>query len=258
MRLAGMILGAGLGSRMRHLTADTPKPLLELSGQPLLGHLLGRLGEAGVSEIYVNLYYRANQMRDFLATCPTPVPVHARREPRLTGPAGALRLFADELQQFDTVLVASADVLVGESLRCLVATHTARPASLTFACVQVRQARRYGVPDIGPDDEVRAAVEKPDVPDDETHWVSAGVYCLDPRVIDDIPPDRVYDYAKDLAPALRDAGKRVRAHRLSGYWRDVGTPQALAEARQDASRGRIPWLFPGRTPEHLYTERDLT
>jgi NDP-sugar pyrophosphorylase family protein len=242
---------------MGHLTADTPKPLLEFSGQPLLGHLLGRLGEAGVSEIYINLHYQADRMRDFLATCPTPVPVYPRREPRLTGPAGALRLFADELRRFDTVLVASADVLVGESLRRLVATHAERPTALTFACAQVRKARRYGVLDIGPDDEVRAAVEKPDVPDDETHWVSAGAYCLDPQVIEGIPPGRVYDYAKDLAPALTEVGKRVRAHRLSGYWRDVGTPQDLAAARQDAARGLIPWLLPDRTPEHPPVERGL-
>ena len=248
MKLAGMVLGAGLGSRMGHLTADTPKPLLDVAGQPLLGHLLGRLAEAGVSQIHVNLHYRAERMRAFIASYPARVPVHTEVEPRLTGPAGALRLFGDELRRFDAVLVVSADVLVGEPLRHLVDTHTAKPAPLTFACTQVRQARRYGVLDIGPDDEILGAREKPDVPDGERHWVSAGVYCLDPRLIETIPAGRSYDYARDLAPALIAAGHRVGAHRLTGYWRDIGTPESLAAARRDASSGRIPWLAVAPAP----------
>ncbi|MFJ9085811.1 NDP-sugar synthase [Streptomyces sp. NPDC102384] len=237
-----MILGAGLGSRMGHLTADVPKPLLELGGKPLLGHLLDRVHQAGVAEIYVNLHYKADLMRRYLAARPTPVPVHTAVEARLSGPAGALRVFGNELQQYDAVLVASGDVIVGESLRHLVASHRRQPSRLTFAVTQVREARRYGVLDIAPDGTVRGAREKPDVPDDVLYWISAGVYCLDPRTINDIPGDRLYDFARDLAPALASAGQPVRAHRLTGYWRDVGTPEALASARQDAAHGRIPWF----------------
>lgn len=244
MNLAGMILGAGLGSRMGDLTADTPKPLLELAGEPLLGHVLGRLDDAGVAEIYINLHYKADRMREFIESRPTVVPVHARAEPRLTGPAGALRLFADELRQHDAVLVVSADVIAGESLRHLVVTHVTRPALLTFACTQVREAYRYGVLDIGPDEDVRGAQEKPNIPGDELRWISAGVYCLDPRVIDRIPADQVYDFAQHLAPTLIAADVRVGVHRLTGYWRDIGTPQALAEVREDAARGLIPWIKP--------------
>ncbi|WP_101254354.1 nucleotidyltransferase family protein [Streptomyces barkulensis] len=239
-----MILGAGLGRRMGDLTARTPKPLLEVGGKPLLGHLVERLVQADVAEICINLHYQAQRMRDYLDANPAPVPLRARVEPELTGPAGALRVFREELQKYDAVLVASADVIVGEPLERLVGTHAGRPGPLTFACARVTQARRYGVLDIGPDDDVRGAQEKPDVPDAEYRWISAGVYCLDPRVIDRIPEGRVYDYAKDLAPALIADGKRVGVHRLSGYWRDVGTPEALAAARADAAQGRIPWLRP--------------
>jgi NDP-sugar pyrophosphorylase family protein len=239
-----MILGAGLGSRMGELTADIPKPLLELRGKPLLGHVLDRVCEAGITQICINVHYKADRMLEFIGTWPAPVPVHARIEPRLTGPAGALRLFADTLRQHDVVLVVSADVIVGESLRRLIGTHAARPAAMTFGCTQVREAYRYGVLDIGPDEDVRGAREKPDVPASELHWISAGVYCLDPRVIGQIPAGQLYDFARDLAPALIEAGARVGVHRLAGYWRDIGTPQALAAARADAAQGRIPWLKP--------------
>ncbi|MEV7360407.1 nucleotidyltransferase family protein [Kitasatospora sp. NPDC091276] len=237
-----MILAAGRGSRMGALTARTPKPLLPLAGKPLLGHLLDRCAETDVTDVYLNLHYQAEQVLRFLDGTTVKVPVHARTEPRLTGPAGALRLFHEELATFDAVLVTSCDVIMGEPLQRLVDAHTRGGYALTFACTRIRQARRYGVLDIDPGGRIRGAREKPDVPDDETHWISAGVYCLDPRVIAHIPEDVVYDYARELAPALMAAGERVGAHRLTGYWRDVGTPDSLREAGEDAGRGLIPWL----------------
>src|SRR5579871_3436833 len=61
-----VILSAGLGTRMRPLTADTPKPLLPLSGRPILAHTLERLQEAGVKRIIVNAHYLADQIEAFL------------------------------------------------------------------------------------------------------------------------------------------------------------------------------------------------
>lgn len=242
MRLAGMILAAGLGSRMGALTADTPKPLISLGGTPMLGHIVDRLEEAGTSDIFVNLHYRAAQMRKYLDGLDAAAPVRSRVEPRLSGPAGALRLFRDELSAFDAVLVSSADVLVGESLSHLVATHVARPAALTFACTRTLGARHYGVLEIDPDGSLTGAREKPNVPDDEVHWISAGVYCIDPLVIGHIAADAIQDFARDLAPALLDAGHRIGVHRLAGYWRDIGTADALRAAEADIADGRIPWL----------------
>jgi NDP-sugar pyrophosphorylase family protein len=237
-----MILAAGLGSRMGTLTSDTPKPLLPLAGTPLIDHVAGRLAEAGVARIFVNLHHYAGRMLDHLAGLDVGPPVHGRVEAELTGPAGALRVFRDALAAYDAVLVSSTDVLVGESLSRLVATHVARAGGLTFAGTRVTGVRRYGVLELGPDDDIAGAREKPDLPDTEVHWVSAGVYCLDPAVIDHVCPGVPQDFARDLAPALIDAGHRVGIHRLAGYWRDIGTPASLRAAEDDAANGRIPWL----------------
>jgi mannose-1-phosphate guanylyltransferase len=244
MRLAGVILAAGTGRRLAPLTDRTPKPLLPVFGRPLLDHQVGRLEAAGVEQIHVNLHHHASQVERHLERN-MPHAIH-RVERELTGPAGALSLFADLLGDYDAVLVTSADVLVGDDLAPLVAAHLANAAALTFGVVSTTGARRFGVLEIDASGAVRAAREKPDVADEEVHLVSAGVYCLQPDAIATVErlltESATVDYARDLAPALLDARASVRGHRLEGYWRDVGTPESLAAANRDARAGTIPWL----------------
>lgn len=243
-----MILGAGLGRRMGSLTAATPKPLLPLAGTPIVAHLARRLAGAGVAEIFVNLHFGADLMAAFLERLSIGVRVRYAVEERLTGPAGALRLFRNELAAYDAVLVTSGDVLVGDPLGDLMTSYAGGDAPLVFACTRVTRASRYGVLDVGPTGLITGAREKPAVPDHESHWVSAGVYCLDPTLIHTIPMDMTCDFARDLAPALIAEGRPVRAHQLTGYWRDLGTPESLRSAERDIADGRIPWLVPGESP----------
>ena len=244
MRAAGVVLAAGTGSRLAPLTRYVAKPLLPLLDRSLLQHQIGRLEAAGVEQVYVNVHHHAAEViRHLERKAPRAI---RRIEPELSGPAGALALFADSLAGYDAVLVASSDVVVGDDLDALLATHIDDGAVLTFGVVSTTGARRFGVLDVDANGAIRAAREKPDVPDDEVHSVSAGVYCLRPDVIEDVvrlaARSATVDYARDLAPALLAAGERLSGHRLDGYWRDVGTPASLLAANRDALEGRIPWL----------------
>ncbi|MFF1708292.1 sugar phosphate nucleotidyltransferase [Streptomyces sp. NPDC058252] len=248
MKIAGVILCGGLGSRMGPLTYGVPKPALPLWDRPMVHYLAERLTAAGAAELFVNVHHLPDAMRGTLDRLDTPVPLTVRHEAELTGPAGALRVFAAELAAFDIVLVSSADVLLGDDLAPLLRTHRDGGARLTFAVTRVRRARHFGVLDIDAEGRVRRAREKPDVPDEELHLVSAGVYCLDPGLLDRIPSRAVYDYARDLAPAMIAAREPVMAYSLPGYWRDLGTPESLRDAHLDAVSGRIPWLAAGSAP----------
>jgi NDP-sugar pyrophosphorylase family protein len=242
--VAGVVLAAGTGTRLAPLTDHVPKPLLPVLDRSLLWHQIERLEAAGAERIYVNLHHHAGKVASHLELI-APQVIH-RVEAELTGPAGALSLFADLLAGYDTVLVASSDVLVGGDLTALLDAHAQNGAALTFGVVSTTGARRFGVLDIDASGAVNTAREKPDVPDDELHLVSAGVYCLRPDAIDDairlLGRSKTIDYAKDLAPALLAAGSAVAGHRLDGYWRDVGTPASLLAANRDALEGRIPSL----------------
>lgn len=244
MKLAGVVLAAGRGSRLAPLTDTVPKALLPVAGRSLLVHQVRRLEMAGAERVYVNAHHRAAQVTGHLERH-APAVVH-RVEPALSGPAGALALFADSLRSFDATLVISCDVLVGADLEGLQRACLEDEAALTFGAIATAGAGEYGVLEVDGEGFVTAATEKPDLPDDEVHLVSAGAYCVRPEAIEEAVRQRsggrTVDFAADLAPALLAGGRRVTARRLSGYWRDVGTEESLRAAERDASAGRIPWI----------------
>jgi NDP-sugar pyrophosphorylase family protein len=251
MRRVGVVLAAGLGQRMWPLTAHRPKPLLPVLDRPLIGHAIDRLVRAGVQEVFVNLHHAAPQLQTYLGREHWPVPVTARVEPDLTGPAGALRAFAAELAEFDVVVVSSGDVMIGDDLSGLVDAHVGASADLTFGAVVRTGARRFGVLQVNAAGDVLRSVEKPDVPDHEEHLVSAGVYCLSRAALAAVHPTAVQDYARDLAPTLIAEGARVRVHRLTGYWRDIGSPQALRAVNLDAAAGVVAAIDAARA-DHIH------
>ncbi|HEV2361535.1 MAG TPA: sugar phosphate nucleotidyltransferase, partial [Acidimicrobiales bacterium] len=113
--LACMVLGAGAGRRLRPFTAAVPKPLLTILDRPNLDHMLDRIWALGDIPVFLNLHHAADVLDRHLAAlnCPR---LFWRREPELTGPAGALRLFAEELTRFETILVLSGDVIFADPL----------------------------------------------------------------------------------------------------------------------------------------------
>jgi len=94
-RVAAVVLAAGLGHRLRPFTDAVPKPLLPVVDIPLVSRALSHVAKVA-SQAYVNLHYRSADMVSFLSGRPHPLPVQWRTETRLTGPAGALRVFAAE------------------------------------------------------------------------------------------------------------------------------------------------------------------
>lgn len=242
--LACVVLGAGQGRRLRPFTTTVPKPLLTILDRPILDHLLDRVRALGDVPVFLNLHHAADVLVRHLAALNRSRLIW-RKEPELTGPAGALRLFADELAQFETILVLSGDVIFVDPLDRLVSTHRASGADLTFAVTEVTEAHRFGVLELDAADRVLRAREKPDVQPHERHWISAGIYCLESKLLSDIPADRVFDFAADLAPALIASRRPVQAHRLCGYWNDLGRPSALRQANLDAVAGLIGHMVDG-------------
>jgi NDP-sugar pyrophosphorylase family protein len=240
-----LVLAAGEGTRLRPYTLDRPKPMLPLGEQPLLAQLIGLLRHHGIRDIAINLHYRPAAIVEYFGDGSTfGVSLTYSYEERLLGSAGAAR----RLDWFltDTFFVLYGDVLTDLDLSRLLAEHRARRALATLAVYEVPDPARCGIVDTRPDGSVRGFVEKPAADQAPGNLANAGLYVLEPAVLDQIPPDRPCDFGQDLFPRLIEAGAPIVACSAPGYVLDIGSPERYAQAREDLRLGRCrPFLARG-------------
>lgn len=239
-----MILAGGVGSRMRPLTDDCPKPLLPVGPWTLVEHQLSALERAGVRRVVLSTGYRHEDFEPLVERCRAKgVDLTCVVEATPLGTGGGLREALRPLRDADVVVVVNGDLLTGHDLGAQVSALTAADAGV-LACVHVREvddARAYGSVVVGDRGQVVAFVEKSPTPPSST--VNAGTYVVRPGLLDEIPPAGAVSLEREVFPALV-ADATLVAHREDAYFLDVGTPAALVAANRDLLRA--PW--PGAAP----------
>lgn len=222
------LLAAGLGTRLRPITDTIPKCLIPIDGTPLLDIWLIRLADVGVTEVLVNLHHLPGMVTEHLARSPHPVTVRTVHEPTLLGSAGTLRENRDFVDGEDLFLAINADNLTDFDLRRLVDAHRVSDAPATLGLFRAPDPRRCGIVELQ-DGVVVSFEEKPEHPRGDL--ANAGLYAFNPSVIDLVQGSLPRDIGQHLLPELVG-----RARGLSigeAYFADIGTPEALAEARRE-------------------------
>jgi N-acetyl-alpha-D-muramate 1-phosphate uridylyltransferase len=222
-----MIMAAGMGTRMMPLTANTPKPLIEVAGTTLLDHVLDLLREAGVGRIVVNVHYLADQIEVHLARNAEDFDVTISDERKLLRDTGGGLVQALPLIPDDPFLCINADNWFegGERnalVRMAQAWDPARMDVLMLVVPFERAGNTQGQGDFDMDDEGRLSREgarrrRP--------YVWTGVQMLAKRVIAD-PPAAVFSTNLFWDRAI--AAGRCCGLVHDGSWFDVGYPEAIA------------------------------
>jgi NDP-sugar pyrophosphorylase family protein len=228
--MKALILAAGAGTRLRPLTDTCPKPMVPIAGRPLLEWTLLWLQRYGVEETALNLHHLPDVVRDGLGDGSRfGMQLRYAYEPELLGTAGAIHNFPDFFD--DTFLVVYGDLLMDFDLSDLIGFHQAREALMTLALKQTDTPHSQGMIEIDDEGAVLRFVEKP------TNWngdstANAGVYVCEPEVAVRVGSG-VRDFGHDVIPELLANGAPVYARPLRGYLRDIGTPEAYAQAQTD-------------------------
>jgi NDP-sugar pyrophosphorylase family protein len=237
--MKAFILAAGLGTRLRSLGLDLPKVMVPIGGQPLLQHHLEFLRTQGVTEFIVNLHYLPEKITGYFGDgSKFGVNITYSPEPELLGTAGGVKKMEAALRT-GTFLVIYGDNLMRFELAPLLAFHRARQAVATVALFASPEPWTGGVVETAPDGRVRRFVEKPDRKEISTNLINAGIYLLEPAVLDAIPAGQFCDFGKNVFPSLLAAGQPVYAMKPKAYIHDVGTPERLAEAQRDFENGLV-------------------
>ncbi len=225
--MKAFLLAAGLGTRLRPLTDNTPKCMLPVDGQPLLDIWLDAFDRAGVDEVLVNLHYLPEVVRRHLQQrVGTPV-VHTFFEPALLGSAGTLLVNREWVKGEDFFLACYADNLTDFDLRSLIDFHREGTATATLTVFRAEHPSACGILEVDSAHRVISFVEKPSAP--RSNLANAGMYAFDRSVLDEIAGGPPKDIGYDLLPRLVG---RARALLIDGYLQDIGTPDAYQLAQQ--------------------------
>ena len=225
-----MVLAAGLGLRMRPLTEQMPKPLVQVAGRALLDHVLDKLGVAGVSEAIVNVHYLPDQIIDLVAGRTGPrVTISDERDEVLGTGGGVVR--ALPLLGAAPFFLVNADTLWIDGVRANLArlAEAFDPARMDVLLLMAPTASSIGYDGSGdyamlPDGALRKRREHQLVP-----FVYAGAAILSPALFaaapsGEFPLIKMFDAA--------NAQERLFGLRLDGVWMHVGTPDAVQAAER--------------------------
>lgn len=212
--LTAVVMAGGHGTRLRPLTADVPKPMLPVGDEPLLAIIVKQLRDAGIRRLTLATHYKADVIeRHFGDGRALGVEIDYVQEERPLGTAGALRLLDAPDQP---LLVVNGDLLTTIDFRAMLNFHREHDAEMTVAVCPYEVQLPYGVVETE-GVQVTAITEKPIL----RHFVSAGVYLLNPAVCREIPAGSASDMP-DLITRLVEQGRRVISFPVRERWLDIG------------------------------------
>jgi mannose-1-phosphate guanylyltransferase len=242
----GMILCAGLGTRLRPLSDVLPKPAVPVGGLPLVRYALALLAGAGVRRAAVNVHHLADTMAAAAVDAgrATGIEVAVSREPVIAGTGGALREARALLEGASEIVLVNGDVLFDVDLGAALAAHRAAAAEgalATMLLLPMPRGATFATVDVDAGGAVHRIAGRgapPEVP--LVPWHFSGVHVLSPALLDRVPAEPfAADVNRHVYPPLLSSGA-VRGLPVSGYWNDLGTPARYLEATLDLLAGRMP------------------
>ena len=225
-----VILAAGRGTRLGTLTDDLPKPMLLLKGKPIVEHVLDRLRAAGFTEAFLVTGYRAEVIEEHFRGYP--MRVETQRQKEINGTARAA-LLARDFVAGEPFFLTYGDIL------CEPADYVGMRERMTadgvIGCKRV--ADPYQGAAVYPDAEGRVTrmIEKPPFGTSTTHWNSAGLYCFNAGIFDELAgvpqsPRGEYEITSAIVRQI-EQGQRLLLYGIAGAWKDIGRPEDFAAAQ---------------------------
>jgi dTDP-glucose pyrophosphorylase len=221
-----VIMAGGLGTRLRPLTDEVPKPLLKVGGKPLLETIIEGFKAYGFYKFILSVNYKKEMIKESLNDGKElGVEIEYVDETKQLGTVGALSLMKERIQ--DSFIVMNGDILTKVNFKHLLDFHNENDAAATL-CVRNHEYQiPYGV--IETDNHRLISIKEKPI---YSKFVNAGIYVLNRRAIDYIPHNSFFDMP-DLFQTMLEQHERVSAFPVHEYWMDVGRISDFHKANQD-------------------------
>ena len=225
-----LLLAAGLGTRLRPITFNTPKCLVAIDGEPLLRIWLRKLELAGCETVLINTHYLAEQVEAFLRSWrSSTMDVQTIYEPKLLGTAGTL-LANQEFFKGTTGLLIHADNVMEGDMGSFMAAHHGRQAGclMTMLTFETNSPSSCGIVEIDDQQVVQAFYEK--IANPPGNKANGALYAFDPEFLDklNLMNPKPSDFSTEVIPKLLG---RIQTWHTQHAYLDIGTPEALISAQ---------------------------
>jgi dTDP-glucose pyrophosphorylase len=221
-----ILMAGGLGTRLRPLTEDTPKPLLKVGNKPILETIIKNFASHGFVNITISLNYRGEMIKDYFKDgSDFGVNIDYIEEDKRLGTAGALSLL--KIKPSEPFFVMNGDLLTDVNFSNLLDFHSFSNCIATMCVREFEYQIPYGVIQIN-DSDITSIVEKPI----EKFFVNAGIYVLSPTVFDYIPKNDFFDMPT-LFNILIEKQKKITSFPIHEYWLDIGRMSDFEKAQNE-------------------------
>jgi D-glycero-alpha-D-manno-heptose 1-phosphate guanylyltransferase len=222
--MEAIVLAGGLGTRLRDVVSDVPKPMAPVRGRPFLSFVLDRLVDSGFTTAVLATGYRHEALQAYFGERYRGLALTYSVEADPLGTGGAIRLAWDRIGPRE-VFVLNGDTYLEVDYGAMRASHSSASAMLTIAVCHVADAGRYGALELA-DDRVQGFSEKGRA---GAGWINGGTYLLAPSLHPRLPSAHAFSFERDFLQ--RDVGRlEPLAFRSSGRFIDIGTPEDYARA----------------------------
>jgi len=236
--MKAVIMAGGFGTRLRPLTLNIPKPMVPLGGIPVMEHLVKLLKRHNITDITALLYFQADQIKNHFGNgSKWGVKINYVMAEADFGTAGSVKNAQKYLNE--RFVIISGDVATDIDLSAAIKFHIKNKALGSMVLTRVENPLAYGVVIVDESGRIKRFLEKPSWGQVFSDTINTGIYILEPRVLDLVPPKSEFDFSKDLFPKMLADKKRLYGYIAEGYWRDIGNTDEYSASHQDLLEGSL-------------------
>lgn len=225
--LSAVLMAGGKGERLRPMTLETPKPLLEIGGKAIIDYNIEALVAVGIEDITVTIRYLADKIKNHFSTQVAGINVKCVEETEPMGTIGAVSLI--ERHEDGNTLVMNSDLLTTISFEDMYIKHLEENADITIAAIPYTVSVPYAILAVE-NNCVKSIEEKPTY----SYYANAGIYIFSNKILNKVAPHGRTD-ATDLVEQAINEGCKVGYYPITGTWIDIGSPTDFRQA-QDLMR----------------------
>lgn len=221
-----VVMAGGKGMRLRPLTENTPKPLLNVGEKPIIEHNIHRMSLFGMDDFWISVNYLGEQIEEYFGNGNrNNLNINYIREDEPLGTIGSVSKIDNFLH--DYVLITNSDILTNLDYEDFFLRFIEEDADFAVVTIPYKVDVPYAVLETT-NGHVISFKEKPTY----TYYSNGGIYLMKREIIDRIPKDTFYN-TTDLMESLIKEGKKVLSFPLNGYWLDIGRHEDLEKAQED-------------------------